>query len=99
MPADFEQNCEKYAEVIVKVGLNLQPGQKLLIGPPFHGVTGVPIELAFLVRSIASQAYQAGARLVEVMWADDQLRLIRIQNAPRDSFEEFPVSVDPIFKV
>ncbi len=32
MASDFEENLEKYAEVIVKVGLNIQPGQQLLIG-------------------------------------------------------------------
>jgi aminopeptidase len=39
---------------------------------------------------IAKEAYQIGARLVEVMWGDDQLRLIRFQHAPRDTFEEYP---------
>ena len=28
---NFDQLLEKYAEVIVKVGLNLQPGQRLTI--------------------------------------------------------------------
>jgi aminopeptidase len=90
MTSDFENKLEKYAEVIVKVGLNLQPGQRLLIGPPFHGILGVPIELAPLVRKIVLKAYQAGASLVDVIWADDQLRLIRFQQANQDSFEEFP---------
>lgn len=90
MTSDFENKLEKYAEVIVKVGLNLQPGQRLLIGPPFHGILGVPIELAPLVRKIVSKAYQAGASLVDVIWTDDQLRLLRFQQANRDSFEQFP---------
>jgi aminopeptidase len=51
---------------------------------------GVPLELAPLVRLIVIKAYQVGARLVDVMWNDDQLRLIRFQHAPRDSFKEFP---------
>ena len=34
MTSEFERNLEKYAEVIVKVGLNIQPGQRLVIGPP-----------------------------------------------------------------
>jgi len=34
MSSEFEQKLEKYAEVILKVGLNLQPGQRLLIGGP-----------------------------------------------------------------
>jgi hypothetical protein len=90
MSSDFEQNLDKYAEVIIKVGLNLQPGQRLRIGPPFFGLLGAPIELAPLARRIAVQAYQAGARLVDVMWGDDQLRLTRFQHAPIDSFAEFP---------
>jgi aminopeptidase len=90
MSSDFEHNLDKYAEVIVKVGLNLQPGQRLLIGIPFYDILGTPIELAPLVRLVVTHAYKAGARLVDVMWNDEQMELIRYQHAPRDSFEEFP---------
>ncbi|MFX1502397.1 MAG: aminopeptidase [Promethearchaeota archaeon] len=90
MSSEFEKNLEKYAEVIVKIGLNLQPGQRLLIGGPTSLRYGAPIELAPLIRLITKKAYQIGARYVEVMWDDDQLRLIRFQHAPRDSFEEYP---------
>lgn len=90
MSSEFEKNLDKYAEVIVKVGLNLQPGQRLLIGKPRANSNGTPLELAPLVRLIATKAYQIGARLVDVMWDYEQLRLIRFQYAPRDSFEEFP---------
>ncbi len=55
MNSDFENKLEKYTEVIVKVGLNIQPGQRLLIGPPFNGILGVPIELAPLVRKIVTK--------------------------------------------
>ncbi len=88
--SEFEQNLDKYTEVIVRVGLNLQPGQRLMIGMPLMGVWGTPLELAPLVRLIVTKAYQVGARLVDVMWNDDQLQLIRLQHAPSDSFEEFP---------
>ena len=90
MSSEFEKNLDKYAEVIVKVGLNLQPGQRLLIGKPTANSNGTPLELAPLIRLIATKAYQIGARLVDVMWDDEQLRLIRFQYSPRDSFEEFP---------
>jgi aminopeptidase len=90
MAPQFEEYLEKYAEVTVKVGLNLQPGQKLLIGVPTRGSLGTAIDLAPLVRLIAKAAYQCDARLVEVLWDDDQLRLIRYQYAKRDTFEEFP---------
>jgi aminopeptidase len=90
MISTFEKNLEKYAEVIVKVGLNIQPGQRLLIGMPFYEILGTSLELAPLVRLVAKHAYGAGARFVEVMWHDEQIERIRHQHAPRDSFEEFP---------
>ncbi|GAJ21510.1 unnamed protein product, partial [marine sediment metagenome] len=34
MSSEFEKKLEKYAEVILKVGLNLRPKQRLLIGGP-----------------------------------------------------------------
>jgi aminopeptidase len=90
MHDEFDANLEKYTEVIVKVGLNVQPGQRLLVGMPLFGVYGTAIELAPLVRHVAKKAYQAGVRFVDVQWNDDQLRLIRFQHAPKDSFSEFP---------
>ncbi|HJZ48396.1 MAG TPA: aminopeptidase [Roseiflexaceae bacterium] len=80
MALDFEQHLRKYAELAVKIGANVQPGQRLIIQ--------AGIDQAMLVRLIVASAYQAGARLVEVIWDDEQTQLIRFQHAPRDSFEE-----------
>jgi leucyl aminopeptidase (aminopeptidase T) len=93
MASEFEQNLEKYAEVAVKVGLNLQPGQRLLIGTPMmDGLT--PIEAAPLVRLIAARAYRVGARLVDVMWGDDQLKpIIPLPGAAADTRA---VSIHPV---
>jgi len=79
---DFDQKLEKYAELIVKVGLNLQPGQRLFI-------VASSLDVAPLVRQVVKSAYQNESRLVSVLWLDEQLNKIRHQNAPRDSFEEF----------
>lgn len=89
MSLEFEKNLEKYADVILKIGLNLQSGQKLLIGPPFVRY-GTPIELHPLIRLIVKKAYQLGAKFVDVLWDDEQLTLTRFQNAPNDTLEEFP---------
>ena len=89
MTSEFEQNLEKYAQVVVKVGLNLQSGQRLLIGAPVGGALA-PVEAAPFVRLIAAHAYKAGARLVDVMWGDDRLQPIRLQYALRDSLHEYP---------
>jgi aminopeptidase len=80
--ADFEARLGKYADVIVEIGLNIQPGQKLMIVAHLEAVP--------LVRAVAARAYQRGARLVDVLWDDEYLALARLENAPRDSFEEYP---------
>jgi len=83
MTSDFEKKLAKYADLIVKVGLNLQPGQRLFIW------TG-PLEVAPLVREVTAAAYANGAPLVSVLWMDEQIGKIRLENAPADSFEEYP---------
>ncbi len=90
MSSTFEQILEKYAELTVRVGLNLQPGQRLLIKGDARVTNGVSIQAAPLVKLIAAKAYQGGARLVDVIWGDEQVLLARYQYAPRDSFEEYP---------
>ena len=76
-----------YADLTVRVGLNLQPTQRLLIiGPIANG--GASLDAAPLVREITASAYRAGARLVETLWGDEALLGTRLQHAPRDSFEE-----------
>jgi aminopeptidase len=78
----FEQKLEHYADLIIRVGLNLQVHQRLLI-------SGAPLEGAPFVRALTASAYKAGCRLVNVVWNDEQLTLERFRHAPRDSFEEF----------
>jgi len=86
--SEFEHKLEQYADVLIRVGLNLKPGQRLLIGPAGGLTAGVPLEAAPMVRLLAAKAYQAGARYVEVNWADRPLILTRMAHAPRDSFDE-----------
>jgi aminopeptidase len=79
---------EPYAELAVRVALNLQPGQRLLIvGPLMNG--GVSLDAAPLVRHIAASAYRAGADLVEAIWGDEQLQLARFHHARADTFSHF----------
>lgn len=80
MPDSFEQTLQQYADIIIQVGLNLQPGQQLVIQ--------APVEALPLVRLVAARAYQAGARWVDVVYDDDQVTLARFRYAPRDSFTE-----------
>lgn len=79
---NFEQNLENYADLIVKVGANIQKDQILFIS--------ASIETAQLVRKVAAKAYHAGAKQVIVDWADDELTRLRYEKAPADSFSDFP---------
>lgn len=79
---NFEEMLSKYAEMIIKVGLNLQPGQRLFIATEMN--------TAPLVRQVTAKAYQNGSPLVTVLWDDEELKKIRHEYAPRDSFDEFP---------
>lgn len=80
MTDSLEQNMQRYADIIIGVGLNLQSGQRLVIQ--------APIETAPLVRYVTARAYKVGARFVDVIYDDDQVTMARFQFAPRDSFEE-----------
>jgi aminopeptidase len=84
MDAAFDQSLRRYAEVIVRVGLNLQPGQRLFVG------LSNPIEGAPFVRAVAAEAYRAGARLVDAVWTDDELARLRLRHAPPEALAEFP---------
>lgn len=70
---------DKLAELSVRVGLNLQPGQDLLVTAP---MVALP-----LVRRIAVHAYKAGAGLVTPFFADEEMVLARYRNAPDASFD------------
>ena len=85
---NLDDRLESYGDLTVKIALNLQPGQRLLvIGPLMNG--GVSLEAAPMVRQIAASAYRAGAELVEAIWGDEPLQLTRFRNARRESLGEF----------
>ena len=58
-----EQLLDAYAKLTIQSGLNIQPGQQLLITAPLDAVP--------LVRRITEHAYKAGASLVTTIYADD----------------------------
>jgi len=86
---DFEKYLDNYAEIIIKKGLNLQPGQRLLIMSTMHHPS-VPIELTSFVRCIVEKAYKCGAKYVDVMWRDDEIELIKFKYGNQDTLEEYP---------
>lgn len=90
MPSNTEHQTllKKYAEAIVRVGLNLREGQRLVITNAV--ARGVPQAGRPLVHEVTKAAYAAGAKYVEVFWGDEEIHRIRLKNAPEDSFEEYP---------
>jgi aminopeptidase len=88
MLMNLDRTLSSYGELAVRIALNLQPGQRLLIiGPLANG--GVSLEAAPLVRCVAESAYKAGAQFVETLWGDEAMQLARFKYAPRDSFDQF----------
>jgi aminopeptidase len=80
--SDFQTKLEKYAELAVKIGVNVQPGQNLIVN--------ATIDCAELVRLIVKQAYEAGARFVKVNWSDDVVTRLRYDMAAEESFLDDP---------
>lgn len=84
---EHQELLMKYAEAVVRVGLNLRAGQRLIITNAV--ARGVPPAGRALVHEVAKAAYAAGARYVDVIWGDEEMLRIRLQNAPVDSFNEY----------
>jgi len=73
---------DRLAEVAVKVGLQLQPGQDLFLTAP---AVALP-----LVRRIAEHAYKAGAGLVTPLLSDEELTLARYRFGADAGFDRAP---------
>jgi aminopeptidase len=72
----------KYADLLLQVGLNLQPGQNLMIG-------GEPVHWDF-VNVLSKRAYELGARYVDTMLVHPEFSKMRIQHSPEDYLSYFP---------
>ena len=75
----LEEKLDRLAEVAVRVGLGLQPGQEL--------VMTASVDVLPLARRITEAAYRAGASLVTTLYTDDVATLMRYRFAPDDGFD------------
>ncbi|MAS42707.1 MAG: aminopeptidase [Rhodobacteraceae bacterium] len=80
-PIDAEK-LDRLAELAVKVGLDLQPGQDLMLTAPAEALP--------LVRRIAVHAYKAGAGVVTPILSDPDIALARYEHADDASFDRAP---------
>ena len=75
-----QTKLEKLAEVAVKVGLRLAPGQDLVMTST--------LEAAPLARLITKHAYKAGAGLVTTLYSDPEANLLRFKYGHEESFDK-----------
>lgn len=77
-----QRTQEKYAELALKTGVNLQQGQALMINAPIEG--------AEFTRIVARKAYEMGAKDVHINWVDDELTRLKFEHAPDEVIASFP---------
>lgn len=73
---------KEYADLLVRIGLNVQPGQQVNIF--------CPVECAVLARACTEACYDAGAKEVTVMWNDDQISRMKYLRADDSVFDTIP---------
>ncbi len=73
---------DRFAEVAVRVGLGVRPGQEVVLTAPLQAVP--------LVRLVTKHAYKAGASLVTTLFSDDEATLARYEHAPDSAFDVAP---------
>ena len=78
----FEANLDRLAEIAVRVGLGIAPGQELVMTALLDAVP--------LARRITEHAYKAGASLVTTFYGDEAAALLRFRYAPDASFDAAP---------
>jgi aminopeptidase len=79
---EFDRYLDRLAEVAVRVGLGIAPGQELVMTATLDAVP--------LARLITAHAYKAGASLVTPLFTDEELALLRFRYAPDASFDAAP---------
>lgn len=70
----------KYAELAVRVGVNVQKGQLMVLN--------TPVDCAEFARLCVEEAYRAGAGEVQVNWMDEQTDRLRYEYEEQDTLTE-----------
>ena len=78
----MSDRLERYAELAVRVGANVQPGQEVFV----QGL----VEHAELVRALTRQSYRAGASFVNVAYQDQHIRRAMIEFGPDEALTYTP---------
>ncbi|HZC06635.1 MAG TPA: aminopeptidase [Ktedonobacterales bacterium] len=80
----FEAQLESYVTVLLRLGVNLQPGQNLVVTS-----TSAPVEeVAPVMRLVTRKAYEMGARNVYPQWDDAAIARTRMLMAPDEAMSD-----------
>ena len=75
---NFDVKLRNYVKLAVRVGVNIQKGQKLLVR--------CPVDQAYMARLVMEEAYEAGAENVHIQWNDGAAARINFLKAPDSNF-------------
>ena len=79
----MDEKLQEYARLLVRVGLNVQKGQRLVIS--------APVECAAFARMCAREAYETGCLEVVMNWHDDALTRMKYLHADDTVFDTVPL--------
>ncbi|CAH0417335.1 aminopeptidase [Periweissella fabaria] len=82
MSTNFELKLDKYADLIVKTGVNVQQGQTIILY--------ADVENVILARKIVDAAYTAGANEVIVKWNDSHIVHAFLENTSDERLVNIP---------
>lgn len=77
-----QQLLEKYAELVLVKGVNVQQDQAVVVSAPIEGAT--------FTRILAKKAYELGAKNVHINWGDDELTKLKYLHASDEVMENYP---------
>ncbi len=83
-----DRDLEQYANLLIRLGVNLQPGQSL-------DIRTEPIHRGFALK-LAEAAYDAGAKYVAIEYNDMRLQSIRVRKNTAEELEHLPAFVEAI---
>lgn len=77
---NLQNRLEDYAKLLIKKGVNIQKGQKLVIRSP--------IEVADFTTLCAKIAYEEGAKEVDVLWNHEELTKLKFQHVSLENLSQ-----------
>ncbi|MEG0759150.1 MAG: aminopeptidase, partial [Raoultibacter sp.] len=80
--SQFEENLERYAQLIIEAGCNLQSGQELFLS--------APVQTSAFAQLLTRIAYEHGARHVTVEYYDEKISRMHYEYCELEVFETVP---------